>query len=141
MSGHFSFLQFYLMAVCGMSLAIGCSAVPDDAPPKAKTAGKVTFQGEPIQNGMIRFIPDVGAPVQTVIVQGEYLIDYKGGVPLGKARVEIDGFRETGEMASVGPDKTVPESVQFLPDQYNKKSTLVVEITGDILNRHDFRLD
>lgn len=131
------------MMVC-LSVAcaalVGCSGA-SDAPPKAITTGNVTYQGEPVEDGMIRFIPVTGPPVQTQIVNGTYLVDYKGGVALGTARVEIDGFRGTGNVVAVSPEQTQPETEQFIPRKYNEESTLSVEITRDDPNTHDFLLD
>lgn len=55
--------------------------------------GTVTFHGKPIDNGSILFQPTAGGPgVQVDIKSGHYQADR---VPVGKARVEIQAYKET----------------------------------------------
>ncbi|WP_437222839.1 hypothetical protein SH661x_002963 [Planctomicrobium sp. SH661] len=135
-----SIVPLLLALTFGVGLP-GCGSGRGDAPPKSVTRGKVTYQGKPVEKGMIRFIPVAGPPVQTEIINGEYHVTYKGGVALGTASVEIDGYRETGRMIQVGADKSVPDLEQFLPEKFNRTSSLSVVITDAKLNTHDFLLE
>ncbi|WP_437200818.1 hypothetical protein [Planctomicrobium sp. SH664] len=134
-----SFVLMLLLSIGGVTA--GCFGRSGRAPAKSITSGKVTYQNTPLQFGEIRFIPQVGPPVQAPIENGVYQVSYKGGVAVGIARVEIDGFRKTGKEIPISPEETVSTFVQFLPEKYNSRTTLSVEITGDRDNTHDFILD
>ena len=54
--------------------------------------GAATLNGSPIEDGQIRYVPiekTVGPTTIARITNGEYVCDAKGGVPVGKHRVEI----------------------------------------------------
>ncbi len=101
-------------------------------------AGSVSFQGQPVNNGEIRFYPVAGTqgPVSGgPIVNGKYEVTSKGGVPIGSHVVRIQAFGGSGRL-----DQTVPEEVaddfasdaeQLLPAKYNRDSQLTATITGD----------
>ena len=66
----------------------GCGGSLDIVP----VHGTVKFNGRPIPDGQIRFVPieDTKGPASTGnIVAGEYKIEARGGVPVGKHRIEI----------------------------------------------------
>ena len=121
-----------------LSLGVGCGGT--EGPEKEVTSGSITFDGEPVVAGMIRFVPVSGPPVQAEIVDGKYHADYKGGVVVGPSKVEIDGFRATGKQVQISPDVSEPEMVRFIPEKFNEKSELTVEITKGAPNTHDFNL-
>lgn len=131
-------VQFMVWALAGCVALAGCQG--SDGPPRSITSGSVAFDGEPVLKGMIRFIPEKGPPVQAEVIDGKYLADYKGGVPVGKSRVEIDGYKETGKTVQISPDRSEPEMKQVIPDKFNEKSTLSVEISTAKTNTHDFDL-
>lgn len=107
---------------------------------KATLSGRITFQGQPIQDGSIRFVPVKGtkgpATVGT-IRGGSYTATARGGVPVGTLRVEVEAYRPlpgakpyTKEQAE--GNRGVVEGdypkTQFLPPKHNTKSTLEVTI-------------
>jgi hypothetical protein len=97
---------------------------------RSVVTGKVTYKGKPLTKGQIRFIIDNQPSAMGQIENGTYRIDHLGGVPVGKGKVEIDGFEETGKVIFTGPsgEKAV-EARQVLPAKYNTKTELTVEIT------------
>jgi hypothetical protein len=129
-----------LLAVLSLG-ACGCSR---DGPDLVDVSGRVTYQGEPLAKGEIRFIPTgttVGPVSGSSIVGGEYAAKGKGGVPLGTHRIEITGTRPKADSM---PDPNVPfvQEEQFLPEQYNTKSKLEFNITpGNRTVTKDFALD
>ncbi len=83
------------------------------------------------------------------IVQGEYQIRADQGPTLGDHRVEIQAWRTSGEkkVAGVGGATTGPSAggvaetiTMYIPDKYNKKSTLQVTILPEA-NQFDFDLE
>jgi hypothetical protein len=110
--------------------AIGCGS-GNSGIEKVVVSGTVTFDGTAIPNGEVRFYPiegTKGAVSGGPIRDGAYIAQGKGGVPIGKHRVEIQGFR-----AAKGSEN-LPEggpAEQYLPAHLNESSTLTAEITPD----------
>jgi hypothetical protein len=122
-----------------------------DGPPRAIVVGKVTYQGQPIADGQIRFTPSKGStgPVAVAkIVDGQYRADHHGGVPLATLKVEILGYetdprykgQENNKPPMFSADEWPPKR-QYLPEKYNAKTELEAVLedgTGEV--RKDFDL-
>lgn len=108
---------------------------------RAIVQGKVTFKGQPIEKGQIRFVIDNRPTAMGEVNKGMYKIDHLGGVPVGSGKVEIEGFEDTKNVVftSIDGKKTV-EAKQFLPAKFNEKSELKVEITASGPNEKNFDL-
>jgi hypothetical protein len=112
---------------------------------RASISGKVSLGGEPLKEGRIRFIPETtssaGMAVAT-IADGKYSIPADKGPAIGKARVEITSYRNTGKKIPLpdSPGQTEDEKEQFLPEKYNMKSKLRADVQGGE-NTKDFKLD
>ncbi len=119
----------------------GCGGLPDE-PQRVPVKGQVTYDGRPVADGRIRFEPmgRTKGPVSGgAIADGRFLIDHKGGVPVGRQRVHIEAYR-TAEHARPDPVEG-PLRVQFLPERYNVKSTLKITIeSGSSEIARDFPL-
>jgi hypothetical protein len=124
-------------------VAVGCLALViagcgRGGPERVAISGKVSYHGEPVKSGEIRFIPsqDTGGPAWgALIVDGQYVADGNGGVPVGTHRVEISapgakgaagGDREFGAPSSRNA-KTASQK-QYLPAKYNSQSTLKITV-------------
>lgn len=109
---------------------MGCGGRSSDIE-KVAISGTVTFDGEPVPNGEVRFYPINGTkgPVSGgPIRDGKYKAQAGGGVPVGEHLVDIRGFRPM----SKGPADPEGGAVeQYLPTRYNSDSTLTVTITSD----------
>ena len=109
---------------------------------RIRVSGEVTFRGEPVVKGQIRFTPKPGTstpPVIEPISDGRYATTTSGGVPVGKYRVEIRAFDPNAP-----PPKTIsdPPPRQLLPKQYNVNSQREVELkSGDGKKELDFHLE
>lgn len=125
-----------------LGLLPGCSS-GDGGPERAVVSGEVTWQKKPIRDGIIRFISDAGPSAQAPIRDGSYKIDHKGGVPVGRCRVEVEGFEEKdiAESGSVIIEMPKKVGVQVIPQMFNSASTLQVDVTAGEANQHDFHLD
>ncbi len=113
---------------------------------RAQVSGSVTVNGEPLSEGVIRFIPQrdtTGQLVAAQIAGGKYEITAENGPAVGKNRVEITASRKTGAQEPVpdAPPGTMQDvTEQYIPAEYNTQSQTVVEIKpGD--NKHDFPLE
>lgn len=91
-------------------------------------SGTVSFKGQAVADGQLRLIPKTGtvAPMTILtIVNGRYDTSSVGGAPVGRHRVEIRSF-DPNTPSPTGPGQ--PQRTQFLPDKYNKRSTLELEV-------------
>lgn len=132
-------LSPWLAAWLAISL-VGCGS-NTTGPKRSVTSGTVSFDGKPVATGQIRFLPLDGPPSQAPVTKGVYLVDYKGGVPVGQVRVEIDSYEPTGRDIPIGAGgKTEKEVLQTLPAKFNSKSELKVEIKPGQKNMHNFDL-
>ena len=107
-------------------------------------SGTVTCGGEAVPSGFIRFAPIEGTsgPNTTArIVDGRYRADNRGGVPLGKHRVEIDAQRPTGEKIEISPGDFVEKMEDIGDRQYaGSQSPLTIEVTAAGDTRFDFAI-
>jgi hypothetical protein len=108
--------RFMLLALLGLA-ATGC----DRGPARGTVKGTVTLDGQPVDGGVITFVPANGdtQPEATTISAGEYAVT----MPLGEKRVEIYWAPSAGkaaDTASQGRDQIV----QRIPTKYNAQSEL-----------------
>ena len=131
---RFASPQVRWLAIASLAAALlsGCGSGSDLD--KVIVEGTVTYQNQPIPNGEILFIPIEGTegPVSGgPIKDGAYIAKGRGGIPVGKHRVEIRAYRPpsraaTGELAVEGGP-----AEQYLPGKFNQQTELQVEITSD----------
>ncbi|WP_299469137.1 hypothetical protein [uncultured Gimesia sp.] len=114
----------------GLSLA-GCGG-SESGPDRSIVTGKVTFEGQPVAQGQIWFLPAQGreAPqAGAAIIDGQYRVENKGGVPIGACQVKITAERPEANVKIVadgGPEE-IPTR-QYLPARYNENTELTAEI-------------
>lgn len=138
-----TFCSFWHLTWCFLAVvtvaALGCSSEPLD---KVIVEGEVTYAGKPVANGDIQFTPIEGTkgPASGApIVDGKYVAKAKGGVPIGKHRVMIRGFRAPGggtkeEDSKLARDVSGLEGgprEQYIPEKYNKDSELTLTVDGE----------
>ncbi|WP_339733296.1 hypothetical protein [uncultured Gimesia sp.] len=116
------------LILCGiLLLTVGCGGV-SDAPDRRVVKGSVTLNGEPLEGAVIRFLPQPAGPVAAgKIINGMYEISNKGGVPLGKHRVEIKGtpiLPADTEGKSLGEIDAATKPAIPVPEKFNSKSEL-----------------
>jgi hypothetical protein len=138
-------LTFALL--CGFLLLVmtGCGgASPDDRLP---VQGTVTFDGQPLDGGVIVFLPQGEGADKRIktggdIVKGKYAVKAGKGPNPGLCRVEITWKRKTGRKFANndigGPP--IDETTQGLPAKYHSQSILTAEIKPSGSNTFDFDL-
>jgi hypothetical protein len=100
----------------------------------ASVSGTVSLNGKPIEEGSINFIPidgTTGAGSGAVITKGKYYIAAARGVAVGRNRIELRAFINTGRQVvdpTAQPGTMTAERVPAFPPEYNDKSTLVKEV-------------
>jgi hypothetical protein len=131
-----------LLAIGLAIIATGCGKRSNID--KLVVSGEVIYAGEPIPNGQIRFVPIDGTkgPISGgVIKDGKYSATGKGGVPVGRHRVEIYGYRPA-KNAKGGKMSEGPDSEQYIPAKYSGGSSLTAEVTAESAsNPINFTLD
>ncbi len=131
----------WFVAALAAALSGGCSRSTIQ---RAAVTGKVAVDHQPLAEGSIAFFPTdgtTGPSTGGIIRDGEYRIPTAAGVVVGRNRVEIRGFRQTGKTVRDlwKPGEKIQERVTALGPEYNDRSTLVRDIrAGD--NRLDFDL-
>ena len=141
--------MLFLLAGTVFGPGTGCSRKPD-GPPRAAVAGKVVVNGEPLDYGVIRFVPfgDTDGPSASVAIdQGTFSIPEQYGPVVGTHRVEIDARdREVPEPTDM---EAVFEHMKKIHNGkaarpllviYNKQSQLQKTVTEDGPNEFIFEL-
>jgi hypothetical protein len=117
------------MVTLGLSSATGCG---EGGPARAGVQGSVSWEGVPIENGKISFIPQGGGPEAiATIVGGKYQLSKSEGPAVGTNRIAIMGLRNLGpqEAGPPHPPGTMIDATQqFIPNEYNNSSQLTTEI-------------
>lgn len=129
-----SFAAFTLgiVAVCGCGSSSGPERVP--------LSGTVTYQGQPVEKGEIRFLPIEGttaSPSGATINAGKYEVTARGGVPVGKFKVAITAFK-TNPKPSAAKQKGImggADLIQYLPPKYNDESLLSITVDAKENNK------
>jgi hypothetical protein len=105
--------------------------------PRARVAGKITLDGEPVPAGVIEFIPLGRGQLQAqgnVRDNGTFVIDPTGGPSAGEYKVEIRCFKKTGRrvrsMSSSDGSGMIDEQVPVIPDKYHSPTILTQAITN-----------
>jgi hypothetical protein len=130
-----------LLAIFAIGVIGGCGP---SGPERVVVSGNVTYRGQPIPKGFIRFVPiddTSGAPAGASITEGKYEVTNKGGVLVGKHRVEITAVRPRSDPA--GRDLAAMEGagIQYLPPKYNTQTELRVDIPSGGPITKDFPLN
>ncbi len=128
-----------VMVLLSALAAAGCG------PSTISVSGKVTYEGEPVEEGSIAFeAPDGSSPsVGGRIEKGEYRVADVPAAAGGKKVVRIFAARKTGRKVPAGPpfppDSLTDELVK-LPKQFNEQSRLSAELVPGKPNVFDFAL-
>ncbi len=97
--------------------------------------GTVTYDGQPVEHGIIVFIPvdeanpgdAQGKKVAGQINDGKYSLNAENSPPQGKYRVEITWDKIIGKNV-ISKNNVQYEKEQLLPEKYNTESTLIREV-------------
>jgi len=122
-----------LVSLLSLLPVAGCSK--PGRPGYQTVTGRVTFDGQPLENGFVQFVPvDSKTPPESGrIAKGLYRLESKAG----KVSVHILSTRLTGKM-----DPVMGTAIEemFIPQRYNSKSELKADVVADKANAIDFDL-
>jgi hypothetical protein len=121
-----------VVLLLGLSCAAGCSSEAG----KGTVSGEVTLDGQPLTEGVIRFVPvDGQSPTaDTAIVVGRF----GAAVPIGKKRVEISAPKVVGKrkMYDTPNSPWVDDVAELLPARYNVRSELTLTVSKGSQQKH-----
>jgi hypothetical protein len=129
-----------ILTVGVLSIGAGCG----DG--KVRVRGTASFDGKPIDQGMISFDPADGRGPNTggEIREGHFDLANEARATPGKKIVRIRAFRSTGRKIESGPPAppgTLVDEIQpFIPARYNESSTLSADILPGKVNEVNFDL-
>lgn len=110
---------------------------------RVMVSGHASYLGEPVIVGQIRFspIPPSKGPLTIEQIRdGKYKTVLSGGLPVGTHRVSITMYRPE-EYATMGRSPGSPGPEQLLPDKFNRKSELQIDVAaGSEPLQYDFIL-
>ncbi|WP_298860489.1 hypothetical protein [uncultured Gimesia sp.] len=126
--------------VCTVMILTGCGGA-NDGPATFPVSGKVTWDGKPVVEGNIIFrdAEEKTASAAGKIEDGEFSFR----AIAGKKTVVITATREVPGKTAVGgaPDEpAVPAIEQYIPADYNEKSTLEAVVSDSGSNEFEFDL-
>jgi hypothetical protein len=103
-----------------------------------QVSGVVTFQGKPLDQGMIQFYPAEGQATFSggEIKDGRYMLPPEFGLAPGKYHVRInspEGSVPAGSVEMVAVKERIPA-------KYNSETTLTAEIKESEENEFDFEI-
>jgi hypothetical protein len=124
--------------ILAISLSAGCGRGNG----RLGLSGSVRLDGAPIDGGAIQFVPATGPILTTagaLIVGGRYTVAAKQGLLPGTYRVSVfspEPSKGPGLITGV----SAPPRRERIPERYNVKSELTVEVRENTANRFDFDL-
>jgi hypothetical protein len=127
-----------------LGLVIGLAGCGAGGPKRYGVTGMVMFQGKPLNQGSITFLPDdpqLGASGGALIKDGQYSIPAKQGLLPGRYKVSI-GSADPKKVADPDemPGAPGPVYKDRIPAKYNTSTTLTAEVQADGKNQFDFEL-
>lgn len=122
-----------LVFLCA-TLAAGCGQTG----PRRPVSGTVTFEGTPVKIGRIQFFDANGAAGGALIRDGAFHVPAEQGLLPGTYRVWISVTAPAPELQE--PGTSSPPTRELVPEQYNAKTTLAVDVTAQGPNRFSFEI-
>ena len=123
--------QVLLTIIACLAITLGGCGKKDE---RFEIRGQVTYQGEPIAEGKILFMPLDESRPQAIanILDGEYATASPGGVFVGKYKVQVFGYRGTGKVQDLGElYGTHEQQLQYVPAKFNRETELTLEISSE----------
>jgi hypothetical protein len=133
-------MRAFLVVVFGlMLLGVGCDDAETTGNP---VSGTVTFQGQPLDQGSIQFLPAAGQGTFSggPIKDGQYKVPAKQGLEPGQYEVRISSKEGGAPPSDELPGEVTQVPKERIPAQFNSRTTLTAEIKEGIENKFDFTI-
>lgn len=130
---------FPCLVLLGAIAILQLSGCGPSGPKKYGVHGTVTFEKQPVKNGIIQFMPEGGSASTggAAIVDGKYEILAEKGLLAGAYKVSISAPTGSSDDKGGAPGISVPPK-ETLPEKYNAKTELRVEVPKD---NNEFNFD
>jgi hypothetical protein len=132
------------VAVLGLILTAAAGCGGSDGIARQVVSGRVTLDGKPLDHGEITLNPiEAGPSAGGTIRDGLFTIERSSGPSAGKYRVMIMAIRPTGRRvrdADGPPGSTVAELANVVPDRYNTRTELEIDVKSEGPNQYTFEL-
>ena len=123
-----------LVVVHALSLVVfGCN----NAPPTAPVTGTVTFDGSPLQDGIVEMDAGDGTPPLSLEIQNG---QFAGDVLLGKKTLRFFAMRPPKKDPSLSPSDVQPPLENVLPNRYGYDSSYAIDVPPDGLSDLKYEL-
>ena len=124
MISKYQFVVACLLVAC----MVGCNPADQFA-----IDGTVTFDGQPMSEGSVTFIPTQGGPTYGGLIEnGTFSVNNGPLLKAGEYRVQIESWKITTtivqELDNEGP---VNDRVQVVPARYNLDSQLTIDVASN----------
>lgn len=130
-----------------ISFSIGCRDISTE---RAAVSGQVTLDGQPLDKGIVRFVPiegTLGQKLSASVESGRFQLPASKGPAIGTHRVEIESS-DTGGLEMDDEDaishlksKGIRRiQVEQVPQRFNTHSVLKVAVSGTAPNEFSFEL-
>lgn len=133
-----------LVAATFACMIAGCGR---SGPPRYEVSGQVIFDGAPIEEGVITFLPQEGQGSMdaSVIKKGAYRIPKDKGLYAGKYKVSInaaDGFSGPGDAGATPRERKggANRGTESIPPEWNVETQKTVEVKAEGPNQFDFNI-
>ncbi|MCA8997235.1 MAG: carboxypeptidase regulatory-like domain-containing protein [Planctomycetaceae bacterium] len=104
-------------------------------------SGKITLDGQPLNNGTIEFTPvENGNPSGASIQNGEFSIPSEKGLPPGDYIVRISAS-DPNEKPVEAPGESHEIAPELIPEEYNVKSALRFHVDANMENVFDLNVE
>ncbi|MFG0332026.1 MAG: hypothetical protein ACF8TS_01565 [Maioricimonas sp. JB049] len=141
-----------LVPLVVLAFVSGCGdASGGGALQRAAVSGTVTFNGQPLSEGFVRFVPVDGTPgpkTSVPVSQGRFEVEADRGPVVGMHRIEIQSTDDGGyAMDDEDALRRLRESgvkridAIRIPPAYNARSTLMEAVTAAGKNEFRFELN
>lgn len=127
-----------MLSVVSLCAAVaGCSRRAYEGDQRFAISGTVTVDGQPLDLGVIAFMPQgtgdnikgrvAGSPIR----DGKYTIPEEKGPTAATYRIEIHWNKRTGKQIPnpMDPSEMTDELMEGLPDKYHKNSELTADVS------------
>lgn len=133
-----------------VALICGCGGGDETELPRAAVSGTVTLDGQPLKEGVVRFVPiegTSGPKTSAVVSNGRFQSDEWTGPVVGRHRIEIESTDDGGY--AMDDEQAIQKlkqsgirriAVVRVPAIYNTHSRLTETVTADGPNEFQFEL-
>ncbi|MBA2113835.1 hypothetical protein [Bremerella alba] len=122
-------IVFCTVSLLGLGLLVSAGCTSENGPERRVITGRVTYQGQAVPSGEIRFIPLGEGPASAALItDGVFEIAHRGGAVIGPAKVTIVSVPVADGLSQDELDKGIQKKTIAIPKKYNSNTSLRADI-------------